>query len=158
MPNTTHITQPTDQNYGMFKLIYQSNLMKVLTKHTASIKHTSIPLLVFSGNYKNEDGTVLCHSESAFDETFLFNRNQEVWRKLGFYPFTRAYLLDAKNGSVDIEADPQSHILIEFEKENKAAVAKINELGGDGKHLSIEAPKLSAQQKKITITVPNTRE
>jgi hypothetical protein len=101
----------------MFKLIYQWNL-KVLTKHTASIKHTSIPLLVFSGDYKNEDGTVLCHSsESAFDETFLFNWNQEVWRKLGFYPFTRAYLLDAKDGSVDIEADPQSHILIEFEKE-----------------------------------------
>ena len=95
MPSTTHITQPTDQNYGMFKLIYESNL-KVLTKHTTSIKHTSIPLLVVGGNFKNNDGAVLCNLPSAFDDAFLFDRNQEVWRKLGFYPFTRACLLDAK--------------------------------------------------------------
>tara|TARA_B110001452_G_C15127992_1_gene393091 strand:- start:153 stop:671 length:519 start_codon:yes stop_codon:yes gene_type:complete len=155
---TTHITQPTDQNYGMFKLIYQSNL-KLLTKHTKSIKHTtSIPLFVFGGDYKNDDGVVLCHLESAFDEAFSFDQNQEVWKKLGFYMFTRAYLLDAKvikhevvvraDGSVDVEADPQLYILMEFKKENKAALAKINELGGNGKHLSIEAPKLSAQKER----------
>ena len=165
VPNTTHITQPTDQNYGMFKSIYRSNL-KVLTQHTTSIKHTSIPLLVFGGDYINE-GVVLCHLESAFDEAFSFDRNQEVWKKLGFYPFTRACLLDAKvkhevvlrpDGSIDLDADPQSTILIEIEKENKEAVAKINQLGGDGKHLSIDAPKLSAHRKKIAVTVPNTRE
>ena len=134
--------------------------MKVLTKHTKSIKHTtSIPLFVFGGDYKNDDGVVvLCHLESAFDDAFLFDWNQEVWRKLGFYPFTRAYLLDAKvikhevvvraDGSVDVEADPQLYILMEFKKENKAALAKINELGGNGKHLSIEAPKLSAQKER----------
>jgi hypothetical protein len=38
LPNTTHIT--TDQNYGMFKLIYRTNL-KLLTNHTTSIKPTS---------------------------------------------------------------------------------------------------------------------
>jgi hypothetical protein len=93
----------------------------------------------------------LCHLESAFDEAFLFDRNQEVWKKLGFYPFARACLLDAKvkhevvllaDSTIDLDADPQSTILIEFEKENKEAVAKINQLGGDGKHISIEAPKL----------------
>ena len=165
VPNTTHITQLTDQNYGMFKLIYRSNL-KLLTQRTTSIKHTSIHLLVFGGDYTNE-GVVLCRLESAFDEAFLFDRNQEVWRKLGFYPFTRACLLDAKvkhevvlraDGSINIEADPQSHILMEFEKENKEAVAKINQLGGDGKHILIEAPKLSPHRKKIAVTVPNTRE
>ena len=62
------------------------------------------------------------------------------------------------DGSIDLDADPQLTILIEIEKENKEAVAKINELGGDGKHLSIDAPKLSAQRKKIAVTVPNTRE
>jgi hypothetical protein len=150
----------------MFKSIYRSNL-KLLTKHTESIKHTSIPLLVFGGDYTNNEGDVLCHIESAFDEAFSFDRNQEVWRKLGFLPFTRACLLDAKvkhevvllaDGTIDLDADPQSTILIEFEKENKEAVARINQLGGDGKHLSIEAPKLSAHRKKIAVTVPNTRE
>ena len=110
--------------------------MKVLTKHTKSIKHTSIPLLVFGGDYTNNEGVVLCHLESAFDEAFSFERNQEVWKwkKLGFCPFTRACLLDAKvkhevvllaDGTIDIEADPQSTILIEFEKENKEAVAEL---------------------------------
>ena len=37
-------------------------------------------------------------------------------------------------------------------------MAKINQLGGDGKHLLIDAPKLSAHRKKIAVTVPNTRE
>ena len=87
VPNTTHITQPTDQNYGMFKSIYRSNL-KLLTQHTTSIKHTSIPLLVFGGDYEQCGDVVLCNLPSAFDEAFSFDRNQEVWRKLGFYPFT----------------------------------------------------------------------
>ena len=113
--------------------------MKVLTKHTKSIKHTtSIPLFVFGGDYKNDDGVVvLCHYlESAFDQAFSFDRNQEVWRKLGFYPFTRAYLLDAKvkhevvvlaGGTVDLEAGSLLHILMKYEQENNDTVAKINQ-------------------------------
>jgi|TARA_B110001450_G_C17381635_1_gene383968 hypothetical protein len=34
---------------------------------------------------------------------------------------------------------------MEYEKENKAAVIAINNADGDGKHLSTEASKLSAQ-------------
>ena len=166
VPNTTHITQPTDQNYGMFKSIYRSNL-KLLTKHTESIKHTCIPLLVFGGDYSNNEGVVLCNLESAFDEAFSFDRNQEVWRKLGFYPFTRACLLDAKvkhevvvlaDGLIDLEADPLAHVLMRYENENKEAVAKINELGAAGNYLLKKAPKLTAQRKKIAVTVPNTHE
>ena len=83
-----------------------------------SIKHTSIPLLVFGGDYTNE-GVVLCCLESAFDEAFSFDQNQEVWKKLGFYPFTQACLLDSKvkhevvllpDGTIDLDADPQSTI------------------------------------------------
>ena len=166
VPNTTHITQPTDQNYGLFKSIYRSNL-KLLTKHTTSIKHTSIPLMVFGGDFKDEDGAVLCHLQSAFDEAFSFDRNQEVWRKLGFNPFTRACLLDAKvkhevvvlaDGTIDLEGDPLSHLLMKYEQQNKAAVAKINQYGGSGNYLLKEAPRLSAQRKKIAVTAPMSRE
>ncbi|OEU17850.1 hypothetical protein FRACYDRAFT_238278 [Fragilariopsis cylindrus CCMP1102] len=166
VPNTTHITQPTDQNYGLFKSIYRSNL-KLLTKHTTTIKHTSIPLMVFGGDFKDEDGAVLCHLQSAFDEAFSFDRNQEVWRKLGFNPFTRACLLDAKvkhevvvlaDGTIDLEGDPLSHLLMKYEQENKAAVAKINQYGGSGNYLLKEAPRLSAQRKKIAVTAPMSRE
>ena len=166
VPNTTHITQPTDQNYGLFKSIYRSNL-KLLTKHTTTIKHTSIPLMVFGGDFKDEDGAVLCHLQSAFDEAFSFDRNQEVWRKLGFNPFTRACLLDAKvkhevvvlaDGTIDLEGDPLSHLLMKYEQQNKAAVAKINQYGGSGNYLLKEAPRLSAQRKKIAVTAPMSRE
>ena len=100
------------------------------------------------------EGVVLCHLESAFDEAFSFDRNQEVWKKLGFYPFTRACLLDAKvkhevvvlaDGTIDLEADPLAHVLMRYENENKEAVAKINELGAAGHYLLKQAPKLTAQ-------------
>ena len=77
--------------------------------------------IVYGGDFKNDDGAVLCHLSRVFDEAFLFDCNQEVWRKLGFYPFTRACLLDAKvkhevvvlaNGTIGLEADPLSHVLM----------------------------------------------
>ena len=92
----------------------------------------------------------------------MFDCNQEVWRKLGFYPFTRACLLDTKvkhevivlaDGTISLEADPLSHVLMWYKQENKEAVLKINQYGGAGNYLLKEAPKLTAQQKKIVNTV-----
>ena len=98
------------------------------------IKHTSISLLVFGGDFKNNYGAVLCHLSSVFNEAFLFDCNQEVWKNLGFYSFTRACLLDAKvkhqvhvvlgDGTVDLKADPHSHILMQYEQGNEVSVAK----------------------------------
>ena len=61
---------------------------------------------------------------------------------------------------IDIDAGPQSYALMEYKKENKAAVVKINKYGGDGKHLSNKALKLTAalKMKKIVVTVPISRE
>ena len=50
VPNTTHITQPTDQNYGRFKAEYRSNI-KVLTDFAKVLSPIHIPLLVFGGTY-----------------------------------------------------------------------------------------------------------
>ena len=96
VPNITHITQPTNQNYGLFKTMYWSNL-QVLTKHITSITPTAIPLLVLGGNSKNKDDRlILCELPPMFDEAFSFDRDQEVWKELGFFPLTRTYLLDTK--------------------------------------------------------------
>ena len=53
MPNITHVTQVTDRNYGLFKLVYQYNPVK-LTEYIVSdksdkktIQPTYIPLLIF---------------------------------------------------------------------------------------------------------------
>ena len=44
---------------------------------------------------------------------------------------------------------------MEYKKENKAAVVAINNAGAKGKHLSVEAPKLSAARMKVAdITAP----
>ena len=60
---------------------------------------------------------------------------------------------------LNVEADPQTYILMEYEKENKEAVATINRYGGDGNHLLMAAPKITAKQKnKIAVSVPQTRE
>ena len=89
---------------------------------------------MFGGDFKNEDGEILCHLPSAFDDVFSFDRNQEVWRKLGFNPFTQACLLDAKvkhqvavlaNRTIDIEVDPKLHMHTnETWNKNKDVVAK----------------------------------
>ena len=48
------------------------------------------------------------------------------------------------DGTFDLEVDPQTHVLMEYKRENEEDVAKINHCGRDGEHLSIEAPKLKA--------------
>ena len=55
VPNTTHVTQATDRKYGLFKSVYQDNLVK-LTEYIVSnnsgnktIQPTGIPLLIFGG-------------------------------------------------------------------------------------------------------------
>jgi hypothetical protein len=45
------------------------------------------------------------------------------------------------DGIVDVEADPQSYVLIQYKRENKKAVAKIHHNGGGGQYLLIKAPK-----------------
>ena len=89
-----------------------------------------------------------------------------MWRKLGFYPFTRACLLDAKvkhevvvlaDSTVDLEAGPLLHILMKYEQENNDTVAKINQYCGAGNYLLKETPKLLAQEKKFAVTVPMSR-
>ena len=100
---------------------------------------------MFGGDFKNEDGEILCHLPSAFDDVFSFDRNQEVWRKLGFNPFTQACLLDAKvkhqvtvlaDRTIDIEVDPKLHMHTnETWNKNKDIVEKFYQYGGAGKWL-----------------------
>ena len=40
VPNTPHVTQPTGQNYGYFKLIYRSNLEKLV--HYCCSKNSTV--------------------------------------------------------------------------------------------------------------------
>ena len=166
VPNTTHITQPTDQNYGRFKDIYQKNLTK-LTEHRelrkATIQQGDVPLLVFGGLADNVD----IELQNAFSIAFLFERNQAVWKKKVFEPFTRNCLESNKvcsgivflpDGTIDLEANPMTVVLVALEKKNKKAVAVLNKYEHDGNKFLKKAPRLDPKQSSIAVSLPHTRE
>ena len=73
VPNTTHVTQATDRNYGPFKTIYRTNLKELTRQHQASrttIKVNDVPLLVFGGG-----GSGL---RNTFEETTGVSNNISV--------------------------------------------------------------------------------
>jgi len=93
VPNSTHVTQETDQNYGLFKSIYRKNL-DVLTQHCFRMNQTlSIAHSVFCIFGGNEEGWVL---DNAFAKAFSKRRNLACWKKCGAVPLTRACLDDNK--------------------------------------------------------------
>ena len=75
VPNTTHVTQATDKNYGVIKYVYRENLIK-LTDHRSKVKKstqpTDIPLLIL-GSGPHEIGL-----KSAFNEAFAFEKNIQI--------------------------------------------------------------------------------
>ena len=86
VPNTTHVTQPTDKNYGPFKNIYRKNLTELTRQHHAhgfTIILVDIPILVFGGGDK---------LRNTFNETFGVNINLAIWKLIGIGPFTRKCL------------------------------------------------------------------
>ena len=125
VPNTTHVTQATDRNYGWFKSIYRTNLTK-LTAHRAgnkeknseakqrdevppnkkeTIQPTDIPLLIFGGTVIDEEGVdsegvddngIDIGLENAFGKAFGFERNRKIWAEIGINPFNRKCLEDSK--------------------------------------------------------------
>ena len=97
-----------------------------------------------------------------FSKEFFFCSQKFGGNSGSSNPFTRACLLDTKvkhevivleDGTISLEADPLSHVLMRYKQENKEAVLKINQYGGAGNYLLKEAPKLTAQQKEIADTV-----
>ena len=73
IPYTTHVTQPTDCNYGYFKTLYQKNLEKIA--HHRRMKNNnlwqSIYLLLVFGKCDGWNENIAC--DFAFDEAFLID-------------------------------------------------------------------------------------
>jgi hypothetical protein len=67
VPNTTHVTQETDLNYGPFKTQHRSNLESLAHaryQRKVSVKMTDFPLLVFGGTTSDVD------LKDAFSKSF----------------------------------------------------------------------------------------
>ena len=163
VPNTTHVTQPTDKNYGVFKSVYRENLRKLTvhrSKDKKAIKPTDIPLLIFGGD-PLEIGL-----KSAFEEAFVFEKNIKIWGDIGLYPFTRKCLEDnnvkheivtLEDGTIDVDADPLAVKLLEIEDLNSRSTSFLDLNGLKGSILKISAPRLDKSKTMIGVTAPQSR-
>ncbi len=96
VPNTTAVSQETDQSFGPFKHQYTKNLDAIVKVHVNQNKPTSLPLwmvcLVVYGEKDPETGLVV--ENLAFQAAFSHVACRAVWEKVGAAPLTRACLGD----------------------------------------------------------------
>ena len=83
VPNTTSISQETDQNYGMFKSAFRFNLGKVVQDRNelgmnTTVSITLIGLIIFGGT-----GPITKRGSyrNAFQEDFIKEKCPEAWKK-----------------------------------------------------------------------------
>ena len=69
VPNTTHVSQEIDQNYGVFKPVFRENL-EVLSQarfdKSETLNITDLPLLVFGGKDTSINSDIRNSFSSAF--------------------------------------------------------------------------------------------
>ena len=162
VPNTTSVTQETDQNYGPFKTGYRENLASLAQERFEQQKGLSIndvPLLVFG---REKDGCVLL--KSAFESSFSRESCLSAWKDCGAVPLTRAALSSPKvrheisvlaGGTIDVDGDPQSEQLLVIESANHFACDYLTGLGFDGSQLKLKAPRRKTKQQ---LTAPHSKE
>ena len=164
VPNTTSVTQETDQNYGPFKTHYRFNLNALAEARFAkklTLGINDLPLIVFGGN-DPETGIDL---RPSFDLAFSPRICLSSWKKCGAVPMTREPLSSTKvrheiimnsDGSSNSDIDPMSAALLQMEHSNHISCDFLSTMGYDGSQLRINAPRQSA--KKFQLTVPNSKE
>jgi hypothetical protein len=94
VPNTTAVTQETDQSYGTFKTQFVKNLKilsdaRLIGNYNIGLPPWMVGLVVFGGTDPISGVVVPC---SAFNVAFSKERNCAVWEKCGAAPLTRACL------------------------------------------------------------------
>merc|ERR1711971_509147 len=84
-----------------------------------------------------------------------------IWKELGYFPFTRQLLQDRKvkheivvleDGTIDVDADPMTEVLLKYEEENEKAVRKLNAFGFNGNEFLKKAPKVDTSKNQIAVT------
>lgn len=136
-----------------------------------TIQATDIPLLIFGGAVIieegiDDEGVDIC-LENAFEKSFGFQRNVNIWAEIGVNPFNRKCLEDAKvkqevlelpDGTIDVDADPLTSKLLSIERLNRDAVSFLVANGYGGEEFEKCAPLQHRSQKNIAVTAPLSRE
>ena len=164
VPNTTHVTQETDQSYGLFKTNYRKNLESITEYRFTrglTLKTTDLGLLVFGGQV--DDSLELVN---AFEIAFSKEKNLHAWQFVGAVPLTRNCLdsdqviheiVVSADGTVDVEADPETAKYMQLEAHNKLCCDLLSARGFDGDKLRAKAPEVT-QNGFASLTQKNTKE
>ena len=155
IPNTTAVTQETDQAYGFFKLKYRANLRKLtndrLARKLVGVPMTLIGILVFGG----VDPETGCVYDDAFNMAFNKEKNVSSWGAVGAAPFTMACLTNSLVRHTMTETDPHSDLYNEIQDRNVLACGLLSLKGFDGNKLS---RVIKESMPKAGVTVRHSKE
>ena len=157
VPNTTAVSQETDQSFGLFKSIFRSNLQKLTcnrleAEESVSFNSSIIGLLVFGGKdlQTNVDGY-----EDAFAIAFSPEKNKAAWAAVGAAPLTMACLYSDKVRH-DKEDDPNHIVYKKIQDSNHTACVLLSTRGFLGNKLKVHLKK--SMLTAGTVTEPNSQE
>jgi len=163
VPNTTHVTQETDQNYGPFKTQFLSNLdliadKRLTAKKSLSLQQKFVGLPLFGG--------VDCDTQfnvevGAFQKAFGQSKCLAAYKKVGTATpegITRACLNNPqvlRNISNDGD-DDITKLQWSIKAANDRAVYALKQAGYDADYLKATLQRGRAAETNWPITQPNT--
>lgn len=165
VPNSTSITQETDQNYGPFKSAFRSNIRTLAQARfdkSLTVAVIDLPLLVFGGKCSKTQVDLV----DAFNKAFSNQANLSVWKKCGAVPLTRLPLQSNKvrqevpveGAAAQLNAKPDNPGILalkRIEDLNKFYCDVLTAHGYDGKHLVKKAPTRS---RYVGVTEAHSKE
>ena len=152
VPNTTAVTQETDQSYGPFQSKLRSNLEIKVDERIHAEKSTALaPWIVGLFVFGGEDPETKCVVGSAFQEGFSHAQNLNAWAKVGAVPLTRNCLQHPKvRRSIGDGNDNQQALARLIQEHNIIACTALTHAGYNG-HIMQLRLKPAACTKVVTI-------
>ncbi len=157
VPNTTAVTQETDQSYGPFQSAVRTNLQLIIDERIAAEKSTSLSpwivgLVIFSGE-DPETGLIV---GSAFQRGFSHAHNIKAWEKVGAVPLSRKCLQSPTvRRSISDGNDEQQALVHLIVEHNIIACNALLLLGYNGDAMRIT---LKPVEHTNIVTTPHSKE
>ena len=157
VPNTTAVTQETDQSYGPFQSAVRTNLQCIIDKRNEEMKSCSLApwivgLVVFGGT----DPVTGLIVGSAFERGFSHTLNIKAWAKVGAVPLSRKCLNSPKVsrsiGDGDSKQQALVHLIVEH---NTIACHALTMEGFNGDAMKVE---LLVIEQTTVVTTPHTQD
>ena len=153
VPNTTAVTQETDQSYGPFKTQFVTNLNELsqvrIEEGLTSLPPHVVPLFVFGGIDPDTDHEL---KTSAFEVGFAEEQNKAVWVKCGAAPLTRTPLHNHRQVKRELgdDDDDFNAMMRQIQSTNDLSTLFLTTAGFDGSAFKVQIQK-KKEPKKMTV-------